>query len=71
MKIEIVSTNIQRDNDVIIGVSVNFVARDTERTVSLSGYVPLTPIEYADNEDTALLEQFIRSYISEKIQKEG
>ncbi|MEK4199109.1 MULTISPECIES: hypothetical protein [unclassified Cytobacillus] len=69
--IQITGTNIRYADGDISVVHVQFQGHDPERTVSLSGYVPLTSEEYQGNESIPVLKNIIRTKLTERLQPEA
>ncbi|WP_183030289.1 hypothetical protein [Clostridium sp. 1xD42-85] len=52
-------------------VQVHFNGNDEQRTISISGYIPLTAEQYAGNESVGALEGIVRQEVSEKVLQEN
>ncbi|UOE96082.1 hypothetical protein [Alkalihalobacillus sp. LMS39] len=68
MEIQITSTNIRYADGDISAVHVQFQGRDTERTINLNGYIPLTREEYVSNLALPELTQVIREKLIERLE---
>jgi hypothetical protein len=68
MEIQITATNIRYEDGEVSAVHVQFQGRDSEGTVNLSGYIPLTPQEYLGNEALSVLKNVVRTKLIDKLQ---
>ncbi|GAA5417913.1 hypothetical protein Pryu01_02991 [Paraliobacillus ryukyuensis] len=67
MEINITSVNMNYVNGAVDNVRVNFRGNDDERTITVNGYIPLTPQEFNDNSTIDALRDIVRQKVSERI----
>ncbi|WP_330948906.1 hypothetical protein [Virgibacillus sp. MG-45] len=67
MIIQISGVNVNYAEGKMSGVHVNFSGHDEQRSIHLSGYVPLTAKEYQDNESMDALQVVVRKKLNEKL----
>ncbi|MGN7183686.1 hypothetical protein [Cytobacillus kochii] len=61
-------TNIRYADGEISAVHIQFQGNDSERAISLSGYIPLTANEYQGNESLDALKVIVRTKLVERLQ---
>lgn len=66
MNIQITSVNMRYEGSEIASVQVSFQSYVDERTLNLSGNVPLTVSEYEGNESIVKLSALVRQKVSER-----
>lgn len=64
MNIQITNVNMTYEEGAVKGVQVFFHGYDAERTINLSGFIPLTADEYAGNESIDNLNGLIHDNLS-------
>lgn len=65
MEIAITNINLKLNNGSLIGANVYFTGK--EKTINISGYIPLTAEEY-DGKTYAELETLVSNKVIEKLQ---
>ncbi|AMQ06723.1 hypothetical protein [Sporosarcina psychrophila] len=71
MNIQITNVNMSYKEGQIVSVQVFFQGHDDERTINLSGYVPLTAEEYAGNESIVSLSALVRQNVASRFAEVG
>jgi len=67
MRLQIENVSMEYGEGEIVSVKVRFSGRDAARTVSLSGYIPLSAKEYEGNESVPALETLVREQVTAKL----
>ncbi|MCU9614070.1 hypothetical protein OEV98_10915 [Caldibacillus lycopersici] len=67
MNIQITNVNMRYAEGALESVQVFFNGQDQERTISISGYVPLAAEEYVGNESVTALTGLIKQSVSERL----
>lgn len=71
LELQITATNIRYTDIGVSAVNVQFQSKDSEGTINLSGYIPLTPEEYLGNEALSSLTEVVRTKLIERLQPEA
>ncbi|GAA5416189.1 hypothetical protein Pryu01_01221 [Paraliobacillus ryukyuensis] len=67
MNITIINVSMNYKDGVVDNVRVNFRGNDDERTITVNGYIPLTPQEFNDNSTIDALRNIVRQKVSDRI----
>ncbi|CAK6472687.1 hypothetical protein BFRIG_01886 [Peribacillus frigoritolerans] len=68
LEIQITATNIRYADGGVSSVNVQFQSKDSEGTINLSGYIPLSSEEYLGNEALSALTEVARTKIINRLQ---
>jgi hypothetical protein len=71
LELQITATNIRYTDIGIAAVNVQFQSKDSEGTINLSGYIPLTPEEYLGNEALSSLTELVRTKLIERLEPQA
>jgi len=67
MHIQITNISMRYSEGEVSGVHVYFNGQNSENTINISGYVPLTHSEYTGNESITALTNLVRQKVSERL----
>lgn len=71
LELQITATNIRYTDIGVAAVNVQFQSKDSEGTINLSGYIPLTPDEYLGNEALSSLTEVVRTKLIERLEPQA
>ncbi|MBX9955443.1 hypothetical protein H7T43_11030 [Peribacillus simplex] len=71
LELQITATNIRYTDSRVSAVNVQFQSKDSEGTINLSGYIPLTPDEYLGNEGLSSLTEVVRTKLIERLEPQA
>ncbi|MBD8589208.1 hypothetical protein IFT92_15510 [Peribacillus simplex] len=71
LELQITATNIRYTDIGVAAVNVQFQSKDSEGTINLSGYIPLTPEEYLGNEALSSLTEVVRTKLIERLEPQA
>ena len=71
MKINVNSINVRREGLEIVGLEVYFTGEDSELTINLNGYVPLTNEEVGFSFDIASIENLVKQKVVDRLMDTG
>lgn len=67
MNIQITNVSMRYVDGQIDSVQVQFNGQNSERTINMNGYIPLTAEQYAGNESPSVLIEIVRKEVATKI----